>query len=115
MCPVATGAPQTWEIHDYVAGEEPDAAKRLGARIVRGVGLPKLRADLDRFGADPRVRELVMGGTGRVVLRRVRGKQARINTIRQGAQQRGKAKSEPKMFGANAFTLAAVPAARMPR
>jgi toxin ParE1/3/4 len=81
------------QIHDYVAKDKPEAAKRLGARIVAVVELLKGHPYLGRIAAEPRVRELVIGGTPYIVLYRVRGNQIRINTIWHGAQEKPKSKS----------------------
>lgn len=43
---------------------------------------------LGRAGAEPGVRELVIGGTPYIVLYRVRGPQVTISTIWHGAQRR---------------------------
>jgi toxin ParE1/3/4 len=81
------------QIHDYVAQDKPEAAKRLGARIVAVVELLKDHPYLGRIGAEPRVRELVIGGTPYIVLYRVRRGQIRINTIWHGAREKPKSKS----------------------
>jgi toxin ParE1/3/4 len=81
------------QIHDYVAKDKPEAGKRLGARIVALVELLKDHPYLSRIAPEPRVRELVIGGTPYIVLYRVRGEQIRINTIWQGTQEKPKSES----------------------
>jgi toxin ParE1/3/4 len=81
------------QIPDYVAKDKPEAAKRLGARIVAVVELLKDHPYLGRIAAEPSVRELVIGGTPYIVLYRVRGEQIRINTIWHGAQEKPKSKA----------------------
>ena len=69
------------EIHAYVAVDKPEAAERLTTRIVAVVEALKIHPHLGRVGAEPGVRELVIGGTPYIVLYRVRGKRVTINTI----------------------------------
>jgi len=74
------------EIRDYVARDKPDAAKRLGARIVAVVEVLRNHPFIGRAGTEPGIRELVIGGTPYVVFYRVRAKRITINTIWHGAQ-----------------------------
>jgi toxin ParE1/3/4 len=76
------------EIRAYVALDKPEAAERLTTRIVAVVEALKTYPHLGRTGAEPGVRELVIGGTPYIVLYRVRGKRVRINTIWHGAQRK---------------------------
>ncbi len=76
------------EIHAYVALDSPDAAERLAMRIVAVVEALKSHPYLGRAGAEPGIRELVIGGSPYIVLYRVRGKRVTINTIWHGAQQK---------------------------
>jgi len=82
------------EIHDYAAKDKPEAAKRLGVRIVAVVELLRDHPFLGRIGADPRVREFVIGGTPYIVVYRIQGEQIRIETIWHGAQRRPTSKSQ---------------------
>jgi toxin ParE1/3/4 len=75
------------EIHAYVALDKPEAAERLTTRIVAVVEALKTHPHLGRAGAEPGVRELVIGGTAYMVLYRVRGKRVTINTILHGARR----------------------------
>jgi len=43
---------------------------------------------MGRVGAEPGIRELVIGGTPYIVLYRVRGQRVIVNTIWHGAQSR---------------------------
>ena len=76
------------EIHAYVALDNPEAAKRLGTRLVALVEALKIHPYLGRAGAEPETRELVVGGTPYIVLYRVRGKRITILTIQHGAQRK---------------------------
>lgn len=76
------------EIHAYVARDKPEAAERLTARIVAVVEALETHPHLGRAGAEPGLRELVVGGTPYIVLYRVRGKRVTINTIWHGAQRK---------------------------
>ena len=59
------------EIRDYVARDKPEAAERLAIRIVTVVESLRNYPRLGRVGAEPGVRELVIGGTPYIVLYRV--------------------------------------------
>jgi len=74
------------EIRAYVALDKPDAAERLGTRIVAVVEGLRIHPYLGRVGAEPGIRELVIGGTPYIVVYRVRGKRVAILTIWHGAQ-----------------------------
>ncbi len=76
------------EIHAYLALDKPEAPERLTTRIVAVVEALKIHPHLGRVGAEPGVRELVIGGTPYIVLYRVRGKRVTINTIGHGAQRK---------------------------
>jgi len=76
------------EIRPFVALDKPDAAARLATRIVAVVEALKSHPYLGRTGAEPGVRELVIGGTPYIVLYRVRGERVTINTIWHGAQRK---------------------------
>jgi toxin ParE1/3/4 len=76
------------EIRAYVARDKREAAERLATRIVAVVEALRHHPHLGRAGADPRIRELVIGGTPYVILYRVRGKRVIINTIWHAAQQK---------------------------
>lgn len=75
------------EIRAYVGLENPGAAERLTTRIVAVVEALRHHPYLGRVGAEPGIRELVIGGTPYIVLYRVRGKLVTINTIWHGAQR----------------------------
>ncbi len=51
------------EIRAYVARDKPDAAGRLATRIVTVVEALRNHPHLGRAGAEPGIRELVIGGT----------------------------------------------------
>jgi addiction module RelE/StbE family toxin len=76
------------EIRTYVAVEHPGAAERLATRIAAAVEVLRDYPYLGRSGAEPGIRELVIGGTPYLVLYRVRGKRVTINTIWHGAQRK---------------------------
>jgi toxin ParE1/3/4 len=76
------------EIRAYVALEKPAAAERLAMRIVAIVETLRNHPHLGRVGAEPGIRELVIGRTPYIVLYRVQGQRVVISTIWHGAQRR---------------------------
>lgn len=76
------------EIHAYIARDKPDAAERVATRIIAVVEALRIHSSLGRAGAEPGIRELVIGGTPHIVLYRVKGKQVTIQTIWHGAQRK---------------------------
>jgi len=78
------------EIRAYVARDKPDAAQRLTTRIIAVTEALRSHPYLGRAGAEPGIRELVIGGTPYIVYYRVRGKRVTINTIWHGAQAKPK-------------------------
>lgn len=77
------------EIGAYVARDKPQAAERLAMRIVTVIAALRNHPYLGRVGAEPGIRELVIGGTPYVALYRVQGQRVIISTIWHGAQRRG--------------------------
>lgn len=76
------------EIRSYVAKDKPEAAARLAMRIVAVVEALGEHPYLGRTGAEPGLRELVIGGTPYTVLYRIRAGRVMISTIWHGAQPR---------------------------
>lgn len=76
------------EIRAYVARDKPDSAARLATRIVAVVEALRNHPNLGRVGAEPGIRELVIGGTPYVVSYSVRKSHITISTIWHGAQSR---------------------------
>lgn len=76
------------EIRAYIAQDNPEAAERVAARLVAIVETLKVYPSLGRAGAEPGIRELVVGGTPYIVLYRVRSKRVTILTIWHGAQRK---------------------------
>lgn len=76
------------EIRAYIALHNPGAAERLATRLVAVIETLKEHPYLGRTGAQPGVRELVIGGTPFIVLYRVRRKRVTIHTIWHGAQRK---------------------------
>ena len=74
------------EIRAYVALDKPDAAERLATRIVALVEALRNHPHLGRAGAEPGIREVIIGGTPYSILYRVRGKRITISTIWHAAQ-----------------------------
>jgi toxin ParE1/3/4 len=67
---------------------KPEAAERSTTQLVAVVEALKTYPHLGRAGAEPGVRELVIGGTPYIVLYRVRGKRVTINTIWHEVQRK---------------------------
>jgi len=76
------------EIRAYIALDKPDAAERMATRIVAIVEALRNHPHLGRAGAEPGVRELVVGGTPYIVLYQFRGRRITITAIWHGAQRR---------------------------
>ena len=76
------------EIRAYVALENPEAAERLATRIVAVVEALRDYPYLGRAGAEPGIRELVIGGTPYIIHYRVWGKRVTVSTIWHGAQRK---------------------------
>jgi toxin ParE1/3/4 len=76
------------EIRAYIAQDKPQAAERIAIRIVAVVEALRNHPRLGRAGAEPGIRELVIGGTPYIVVYRVRGQRIIINTIWHGAQRK---------------------------
>lgn len=74
------------EIRAYVALDNPAAAERLATRIVAVVEALRNHPHLGRTGAEPGIRELIIGGTPYSILYRVRGQRITISTIWHAAQ-----------------------------
>ena len=75
------------EIRAYVAPDKPEAAERLAIRIVAMVEALRDHPYLGRAGAEPELRELVIGGTPYIVPYRVQGSRVVISTVWHGKQQ----------------------------
>jgi toxin ParE1/3/4 len=69
------------EIRTDVTQDKPEAAGRLASRIVVLIKALRIHPHLGVAGAEPGIRELVIGGTPYVVLYRVRGRKVIIQTI----------------------------------
>ena len=76
------------EIRAYIALDKPGAAERLAVRIVAVVEALRNHPHLGRVGAEPGVRELVIGGSPYIVLYHFHGRRITITTIWHGAQCR---------------------------
>jgi toxin ParE1/3/4 len=88
------------EIRAYVSPDNPAAAERLATRIVAVVEALRDYPYLGRAGAEPGIRELVIGGTPYIVHYHVRGKRVTINTVWHGAQRKeppGRARDLPRV------------------
>jgi toxin ParE1/3/4 len=76
------------ENREYVAHDKPEAAERLAIRIVAMVESLRTHPRLGRVGAEPGIRELVIGGTPYIVMYRVQGRRVVISTIWHGRQRK---------------------------
>ena len=76
------------EIRAFVARDKPEAAERLATRIVAMVEALRNHPRLGRVGAEPGIRELVIGSTPYMVLYKVEGQRITISTIWHAAQRR---------------------------
>ena len=76
------------EIRAFVARDKPESAEQLATRIVAMVEALRNHPRLGRVGADPGIRELVIGSTPYIVLYRVHGERITISTMWHAAQRR---------------------------
>jgi len=76
------------QIRAYVAQDKPEAAERLAMRIVAIVETLRNHPRLGRAGAEPGLRELVVGGTPYIVGYKLERDQVTINMIWHRAQKR---------------------------
>ena len=76
------------EIRAYIALDKPDAAERVATRIVAVVEALRTHPRLGRAGAEPGVRELVIGGTPYILLYQFRHGRVTITTIWHAAQRK---------------------------
>jgi toxin ParE1/3/4 len=76
------------EIHAYIALDKPEAAAHLATRIVAVVEALRSHPYLGRSGAEPELRELIIGGTPYIVIYRVHANRITINTIWHAAQKK---------------------------
>lgn len=76
------------EIRSYIEEGKPEAAAKLATCIVSVVEALSEHPHLGRIGANPEIRELVIGGTPYVVLYRVEAGRVVISTIWHGAQRK---------------------------
>jgi len=76
------------EIRAYVTMDKPLAAERLATRIIAIVEALRSEPHLGRAGAEPEVRELIVGGTPYIILYRVRRNRVTISTIWHASQSR---------------------------
>jgi toxin ParE1/3/4 len=83
----ALARPRLREIRAYVARDKPEAAERLGMRIVAVVEALRSHPYLGRAGAEHGIRELVIGGTPYIVLYRVQGRRVIISTVWHAARR----------------------------
>ena len=76
------------EIRAFVALDKPEAAERLGTRIVSVIEALRLHPRLGRASRVPGVRELVFGTAPYVIHYRLRLNIITILDVRHGAQER---------------------------
>jgi len=76
------------EIRAFVVRDKPEAAEWLATRIVAMVEALRNHPRLGRVGADPSIRELVIGSTPYIILYNVEGQRITIGTIWHAAQRR---------------------------
>jgi toxin ParE1/3/4 len=76
------------EIRAFVALDKPEAAERLGTRIISVIEALRLHPRLGRASAVPGVRELVLGTAPYVIYYRLCSDIITILNVRHGAQDR---------------------------
>jgi len=64
------------------------ATEHLATRVVAVVEALRNHPHLGRAGAEPGIRELIIGGTPYIILNRLRGNRITINTIWHAAQEK---------------------------
>ncbi len=76
------------EIRAHVATDKPEAATQLAMRIVAIVEALREHPYLGRAGAEPGIRELVIGGTPYIAAYLIEGERVIITTIWHGAMRK---------------------------
>ena len=74
-------------LHDYIADDNPDAARRMVSRIREAASRLRRNPHMGRSGRVPETRELVIAGTLYIVVYRIEGQQVQIVAVLHGAQR----------------------------
>jgi toxin ParE1/3/4 len=74
-------------LHDYIADDNPDAARKMVSRIREAASRLRRNPRIGRVGRVPETRELVIAGTPYIVAYRIEGRQVQIVAVIHGAQR----------------------------
>ena len=74
------------DIVDYISGDNPEAAIRVGDKIRNQTAKLAIPSDIGKIGAVPGTRELVIHPWSYIVVYRIDGDTIRIIRVRHGAQ-----------------------------
>ena len=74
-------------LHDYIADDNPDAARKIVSRIREAASHLRRNPRIGRAGRVPETRELVITGTPYIVAYRIEGQQVQIVAVIHGAQR----------------------------
>jgi toxin ParE1/3/4 len=74
-------------LHDYIADDNPAAARRMVARIREAAGHLRRSPQMGKRGRVEDTRELVIAGTPYIVVYRLEGEQVQIVAVIHSAQR----------------------------
>lgn len=74
-------------LHDYIADDNPDAARKMVSRIREAASRLRRNPRIGRVGRVPETWELVIAGTPYIVAYRIEGQQVQIVAVIHGAQR----------------------------
>jgi toxin ParE1/3/4 len=74
-------------LHDYIADDNPAAARRMVARVRQAAGHLSRNPYMGRAGRVPETRELAIAGTPYIVAYRIDGTQVHIVAVIHGAMR----------------------------
>ena len=74
-------------LHDYIADDNPTAARRMVARIREAASHLRRSPQMGKRGRVEDTRELVIAGTPSIVVYRLEGEQVQIVAVIHGAQR----------------------------
>jgi addiction module RelE/StbE family toxin len=77
----------TKHLHDYIADDNPTAARRMVSRIREAAGHLRRSPRMGKRGRVPETRELVIAGTPYIIVYAIQGEEIQIVAVIHGAQK----------------------------
>jgi plasmid stabilization system protein ParE len=74
-------------LHDYIADDNPAAARRMVSRLREAAGHVRRRPQIGKRGRVEDTRELVIAGTPSIVVYAIEGHEVQIVAVIHGAQR----------------------------